>query len=281
MTIDIPDIVLIPRKEIRPNPWNPNEMDPDVFNELVTNIETDGFIQPIAVGPLEDDPDEYKWEIIDGEHRFDGLAILDVPEIPCYIRNIDEDKRKFLTVKMNRLRGKMDRKKFTKLVEDLMQRHTFEEVAEQMAFTDPTELEALMEGARESLPTKEMRDEFDAAKKDIKTVDDLSLLLNRLFTKYGDTLPANFMILDFGGKEHIWVRMERDQFSKIRSQAREVLAHGYTFDSFLSHLLTVIPVERTIEKYKDFLAEAKADASSGSVVDIDDVLGGKDEEGEL
>ncbi len=272
MTVEMPEIVMVPRNEIRPNPWNPNSMDPDIFNELVSNIETDGFIQPIAIGPIEDDPEGYKWEIIDGEHRFDGLVILDVEEIPCYVRNIDEDKRKFLTVKMNRLRGKMDRKKFTKLVEDLMQRHTFEEVAEQMAFTDPTELEALMESTRESLPTKEMRDEFDAAKKDIKTVDDLSLLLNRLFTKFGDTLPANFMILDFGGKEHIWVRMERNQYQTIREKAREILGHGYTFDSFIAHLLTVVPVERTIDKYKDFLAEAKAEASSGDVVDIDDIL---------
>lgn len=49
-------------------------------------------------------------------------------------------------------------------------------------------MKALIDDTRESLPP-EMRKEFDKAKEEIKTVDDLSLVLNRLFTKYGSTLP--------------------------------------------------------------------------------------------
>ena len=191
-----PEVVVIDRSKIRPNTWNPNEVDADLFNELVQNIEEFGFVQPIVVAPLPEGG-EYEFQITDGEHRFDGLGTLGVDEIPCVVMAVDEDTQKFQTVKMNRLRGKFNQKKFTALVRDLMNRYTFEEVAARMAFTDPTELESMIENVRATLEDPEMKKEFDKAKDEIKTVDDLSSLLNRLFTQFGDTMPANFMILDF------------------------------------------------------------------------------------
>jgi hypothetical protein len=98
-----------------------------------------------------------------------------------------------------------------------------------------------------------MKKEFDAAKDEIKTVDDLTTLLNRLFTKYGDTLPANFMILDFGGKEHIWVRLSKKQFKLIQDKARVCLELGVTFDSVISHVLTVMDTKKFINTFSDQL----------------------------
>ena len=258
MKIEIPEVVMIPRDKIKCNPYNPNIVSADIFNSIVENIEDFGFVQPIVVAPLPK-KDKHDFQIIDGEHRFDALCLLEVPEIPCVVKKVSLDQQKFQTVKMNRLRGKMDMKKFTALVENLMEKYSFEEVAEHLAFTDPTELEQMIESTRESLPTDELKEEFDRAKNDIKTVDDLSIVLNRLFTSFGSTLPANFMILDFGGKDHIWIRMKARDYKKILGKAREVLSHGYTFDSFLSHVLSVIQVEKAINKYKTFLEEAKPD----------------------
>ena len=109
--VDIPEVIMVTRTDIRPNKWNPNEFDDSMFNELVKSIEDDGFIQPIVIAPLDDE--EYKFEIIDGEHRFTAMDLLDVPEIPCIVRDVDEDKRIDLTVKTYRLRGKFNMKKFT------------------------------------------------------------------------------------------------------------------------------------------------------------------------
>lgn len=251
----MPEIVPVERDRIRPNEWNPNEMDPEVFNELVSNIEEYGFVQPIIIATLADE--EYDFQITDGEHRFEGLAVLGIDTIPCIVKDVSEDKQKFQTVKLNRLKGKFNTKKFTNLVSDLMERYTFEEVAENLAFTDPTELEAMIENARDVISDPDMRNEFDKAKDEIKTVDDLSNVLNRLFTKYGDTLPANFMILDFGGKDSIWVRMPRREFAKIRGVARDVLGFNATFDSFLTKLLSVTPVEKFIDKYRETIDEPK------------------------
>jgi ParB/RepB/Spo0J family partition protein len=270
--IEMPDVVLIPRALVRPNPWNPNEVAPELFNEIVSNIEELGFVQPIVVAPL-DDGSEYKFQIIDGEHRYDALMLFseeEVAEIPCIIRDMDVDSMKFQTVKLNKLRGKLNIRKFNTLVQDLMERHSFEEVAERMAFTDPTELEELLINARESLPTSEMKEEFDKAKEDIKTVEDLSLLLNRLFTQFGDTLPGNFMVLDFGGKNHIWVRMREGDYRNVMAKAREAMLEGYTFDSVLMHMLVIIPVHTFIEKYSDLLEEVPDEQGTEGTVIIDD-----------
>jgi hypothetical protein len=276
MSIEFPEVVMISARKIKPNEWNPNEMPADLFNELVGNMESNmGFVQPIIVAPIPEDEqvDGFEYKIIDGEHRFDGLRLLDVTEIPCIVRFMSEDDMKFQTVKMNRLRGKFDQKKFNNLVQDLLGRYSLEEVAAHMAFTDPTELEAMIESTRENLPSREMKEEFDKAKSEIRTVDDLSDVLNRLFTKFGDTLPANFMILDFGGKEHIWVRMDSKNHRAIVSQARECMAHGYTFDSFLTYLITKVPVGRFINSHMDKLTEIPIeDASEGSVTTHEDDL---------
>jgi ParB/RepB/Spo0J family partition protein len=251
--IEIPDTVMLKREEIRPNKWNPNEFDADTFNELVKSIEDFGIVQPLIVGPLEGDPEGFKFEVIDGEHRWTALDILEVPVIPCIVKDIDEDQRQFLTVRTYRIRGKFNMKSFTKMVEGMMEKYSFDEVAEQMAFTDPDELQEMISAARTTITDPDMRKEFDKAKDEIQTVDDLTNILNRLFTRFGDSLPANFMLIEFGGKNHLWVRMRKGDFPKIREQARNVMAEGVTFDSFLSHLVSTVPVTKWVEKHRDLL----------------------------
>lgn len=254
--VDFPKVVFIPLDKIKPNDYNPNVFDKSLFNEFVEDFKKFGFVYPIIVAPCDDE--EHPFRIIDGEHRFDGLSILGVPEAPCIIKDdLDEDQQKMRTVKINRFRGKMDKEKFSKLMEDLLERHSLEELAENMAFTDPSELESMIQGARESL-SPEMKREFDKVKDEIKTVDELSLVLNKLFTRFGDTLPANFMVLDFGGKEHLWVRMSsRKDFALVKDKAKEVLSEGYTFDSVLSLVVSSIKVDKLIEKFSSKLVKVK------------------------
>lgn len=282
MAIEYVETVLIPRHLIRPNEWNPNVMNADIFNEVNKNIEELGFVQDVVVAPLSKEQQGdtgYEYRIVDGEHRFDALGVLggvvveingEMEEVvPCKVVDIPEDDQMFQTVKLNRLKGKMDLKKFNNLVTDLMKRHTFEEVAEKMAFTDPTELSMMIDSTRDSLPP-EMKDAFDKAKGEIRTVDDLSLVLNRLFTQFGDTLPYNFMILDFGGKDHIWVRMDPRDHRMVLGRARESMAHGVTFDSVLTRLLSVVPLDRFVEGHREFMKEPDLSQSSrGSVVDAE------------
>ena len=237
--IVMPEITQVPLNKIKGNPWNPNEMNPDEFNSLVDSIQQDGFLQPVLIAPLaEPDEEGHEYMQADGEHRADALRVLLSPDAdcPCIVRDFSEDQQKFQMVKMNKLRGRFNSKKFSALVGDLMERHSFDEVAEQLAFTDPDELTAMIDQTRELLPP-DLTEEFDKARGEIKTVDDLSLVLNRLFTEYGDTLPYNFMVMDFGGKRHLWVRMPSGSFLTMKGKAQQCMRQGVTFDSVVCQLL--------------------------------------------
>jgi len=136
-----------------------------------------------------------------------------------------------------------------------------------MAYDDVDGLRALIDDARKSLPP-EMRKEFDKAKEEIKTVDDLSLVLNRLFTKYGSTLPYHYMIMDFGGKEHIWVRLnDKKDHTKVCRYAEVAREHKVTFSSLLMHALSQCATPEYIAENLDSLEPADEEAAHEASVE--------------
>lgn len=258
--VEVLKTVMVSIEKIRPNEWNPNEMAAADFNELVGNMEEIGFAQNVMIAKLDGDPDGFEYRIVDGEHRFEALRLCDEKQIPCVIVDIDEDSQKFQTVKMNKLRGKLNRKKFNSLVQDLVERHGIGDVAERMAFQDQSELEALLYDVGKSLPEGEIKDQFDKVKDEIKTVDDLTNVLNRLFSQYGDTVPFNFMVMDFGGKDHIWVRFNgRAEYRAMEQLAKQVKGHGYTFDSFITAVLSMVPVDKFCSTHSKKLKPAEVE----------------------
>jgi len=241
----------------------PNEMTADEFSMLSENLDDVGFLQPLLVAPLWKKEGRQIYRIIDGEQRFEAQRLRDVTILPCVVvdpERVPESKQKFQTVRMNKIKGSLNTKKFNALVEGLVKsgEYEFDELAHEFGFVDEDEFQLLIASARDTLPDNpDIRREFDAAKEDVKTVDDLSLLLNRLFSRYGDSLPYNYMMLDFGGKEHIWVRMPSKEFGKAKSHAREAMELGFTFDSIMSRVFTLMDVGKFIEKHRDFLEEVK------------------------
>jgi len=271
--------VKIPIDRIKANQWNPNEMSVEQFNMLSDNVDKVKFLQPILVVPLPREEGELQmFRIVDGEHRFETMRINDEALIPCIVADpeiFDEATQRKQTVRMNMIKGKVNVKKLATLVDDLIENFGQErdEIAYELGFPDSDIFQRLLDQARESLPNEDMKQEFDKARKEIKTVDDLSIVLNRLFTEYGDTLPANFMVLDFGGKQHLWVRMRQGDFPKIRSAAKRVMEHGKTFDSFLALLLATVSVDRFMESNLDKLDDISeiSDDSGLSALNIDDL----------
>lgn len=227
------ELEMISLDKIRPNAWNPNEMGMFELNKLAEDMADIGFLQPILVVPAEDGT----YRIIDGEHRYEVAKLCDYTEIPAIVVKkdaivSDEDRQKFQTVRMNRLRGKLNRRKLDALIEDLLQRHSATEVAEGLVFEDDSYIQELVAKARESLPTEELKKEFDKVKDDVRTIDDLTVLLNRLYLKYGETLDYGYMVFDFGGKDHLWVRLgTKADFLLIKDKADMVREAGYSFPS--------------------------------------------------
>lgn len=251
--------------DIEPNPWNPNEMSAEQFNLLSENITEVDFLDPILVVPLPKKPGErQKYRIVDGEHRWEQQRLCDAKDVPCIVvdpKRFPEREQMRQVIRMNKIRGEMNVKKFAALANLMMERYgvPYEDLAHEFGFVDEDELSAMLDAARETLPNEEAKKEFDKAREEIKTVEDLSLVLNRLFSKYGNTLPANFMVLDFGGKEHIWVRIRKREFRGIVDKARLCKDEGVTFDSVLCRMLNLLNIKKFVEQHRDFLEEIKTE----------------------
>ncbi len=82
------EILEIPLKEIRPNPFQPRKtFDETALSELADSIKNDGLLQPIVVA---EDIDGYV--LIAGERRFRASKLAKLKEIRAIIINSDEQK---------------------------------------------------------------------------------------------------------------------------------------------------------------------------------------------
>lgn len=226
--------------DIVPNFWNPNVMDEATLNRLADEIRSIGFIDPIQVVPLEDG----KYMIIGGEHRWRVAKILGYKTIPCVVLSDekfkDTDLQKFITVRLNVLHGKIDPEKFVNLYNEMVDKYGDEALRELMAFTDENAWKKLVGGVRDALVESGLPEEliqrFDETTREIKTIDNLSSILNYLFSQYGDTLKNNFMVFTYGKKEHIYIACNKDVYDKIRGISLKVKENQVDINDVLSVL---------------------------------------------
>ena len=232
----------IPIGDIKPNPWNPNEMDDETFNRLAEEIQSVGFIDPIQVVPTEDG----KWMIIGGEHRWRVSKVLGYEFVPCVLLDhnkwSDVDLQKFVTTRLNALHGKVNPEKFMQLYLDLAKRHEETALQALMGFTDQDAWKSLTKGVRKGLEdagvNKETLKKFDEAAAELKTVDDLSGIVNRLFTDHGNDLKYNFMILSFGGKDHLYIQFDnKADFGRVKKKVEAIRGSDLSADRVLHDLV--------------------------------------------
>lgn len=233
---------LISVNDICPNDWNPNEMPAFAFEQLVEDVATLGFVQPILVVETGDG----RYRVVDGQHRLEAAKLCDYTHVPAIVISDtemagDEDWQKFQTVRMNKLRGKLNKQKFKRLVEDLLTRHPADEVMDRLAIEDPSYINDIVEKTRGSLPSKEMQQEFDKHRDEVKTIDDLNALLHKLYLEYGDTLDHGYMVFDLDGKDYIWVRIDnKEDFDKLKEKVEMVREAGYSLPQVFACLLDFI-----------------------------------------
>jgi hypothetical protein len=222
----------IPIEKLIPNKQNPNEMSDAEFNMLADNFEKTGFTDPALVRALPDG----NYRIVGGHHRVEVAKLYDFKEIPCTViddPDFDEDQEKFQVVRMNVIRGRMSPQKFLDLFNSLGNKYTHDIMQEAFGFTDQEQFNKLVGQMATSLP-KEMQSEFKKAAEDVKTIDGLSNLLNSMFAKYGDTLPFNYLLMDYGGKDSIWLRMHGSSRKELLDLAKHCLLAGVTLDSVMT-----------------------------------------------
>lgn len=222
------------------NELNPNKMGDQEFNLLYDNFERVGLTDPILV--RKHPTKEGFYRIIGGAHRYEVAKLHGMSEVPVTVitdPDFDQDQEKFQIVRHNIIRGKMSADKFMNLYQTLEQKYSDEVAAELFGFATQEEFDKLVKATGKSLPV-EMQKAFKEAAKEIKTIDDLSLVLNRLFTQYGDSIPYGFMIFDYGSQDHVWLRMkpkQKDHFIELAAICRK---HSKSMDGVMSLLLQLI-----------------------------------------
>jgi len=235
----VPGVVqMVDPDKLVANDWNPNQMTDDEFDRLVEEIGTMGYISYAEVVPL----DSGNYRILGGEHRIRAIKVLREQDpdkwrqIPVNVltdaRFQDVDLQKFLTVRLNVLRGRMNPLKFKKLYEDMAIRYGDEALQKLFAFTDRGKFEELLknvgEGLGQSGAPKKVVDEFARMSKNVNSMEGLSALLRKLFLEHGDQLRSNFMVFSYQGsdKKILFVVANDAVFELAEQIATRAYDHG-------------------------------------------------------
>ena len=130
---------------IEPNEWNPNRQSDHDFELLTRSIEEDGFTQPIVVVNNESNPN-YKYKIVDGEHRWRAASAMGFDEIPIVVVPMTEAQAKIATFRHNRARGSEDYELASSLMKDLESMGALD-WAQDSLMLDQTEIDRMLEDA--------------------------------------------------------------------------------------------------------------------------------------
>lgn len=222
--------------DLIPDEHNPNEMDEPTFDLLVEEIREQGFDEPIQVRthPTE----EGKWQISSGHHRVKAAKVIGIHEVPAVVKEYDDRTQKIMLVKRNMLHGEPDKFKLKKLYEDVAKGHDPALVQRELGFSDPKKLEPLIEKAAKNMTPKQKK-KLDEAKENIKTIDDLSSVLNRIFKGTGSEAESGYLCFSFGGKEHHYVKID----SKTNDRLKDIKAACEDADQPVADFLQSIIAE--------------------------------------
>jgi len=244
----------IPLNLLRPSSWNPNEMPQAKFNALYDGMEEHGCLEPLLVRGLGDGT----YEVVGGHHRLEVAILLAFESLPCVTREWDDDTAKLHNMRMNVIRGKINPEKFTRMFEELQAKFPDRDIAKEMGIVSDEELARLILATAKTLPP-EMQQAFEDAKKRIKTVDDLVIVLNELFMRQGDQLEKmHYMILDFEGRESIWIRVPKDRWKDVKILVVECAVRGVPVDEAIMKLLMEFDKKEADEFFSDLIPEEAA-----------------------
>jgi len=211
---------------IDPNPWNPNVMSNDDFGRLVEEIDATGFIDPIQIVPMASG----RFRVIGGEHRLEAMRSLGYESIPCIKLTddkwSDDDYQRFVTTRLNLIRGKISSEKFAKMFADLSKRYEADSLQSLMGFVDGAQWKRVTKGLIDDLKgagiPKGIVKRINKASGNVKTIDGLSKILQAIFSRYGSTVQQNFMVFEFGGEEHFMVKCDQELWDIIDEMSTEL-----------------------------------------------------------
>lgn len=212
-------IIKVKIEELLPPPENPNVLSDKKFNDLVATMKEIGYDVPIKIWW---NKDIKKYEIVKGSHRFWGLKTMGETEVECVLGEYEtRDAMLSDMVRDNIIKGELDPIKFTNLYSKIGDKYGKEATRQMFAFLEDAELQRLVKEVKKQLP-EELKERLEEAKDEIKTIDDLSIILNTLFQKYEGDLKYNFMIFKTGNMEEaMYIKCDKDVWLSARKIALE------------------------------------------------------------
>lgn len=232
---------------------NPNKQNEKTFDALVERIRTEGFDEPIHVYPeIKNGTPTGKYVIFSGHHRKKAAELVGLTHVPAIIREgWDEDRVAIELVTRNKLRGDLDPHKFTELFNRLQRRYDPEQLKKMMGLTEKKAFDQLYKQTREKLPPK-ARKKLDEAKETIKSVEDLSNVLNQIFRDHGSETDHSFMVFTFGGKKHYYIQVGQGTAKMVESLKERCEEIGPMAGDALFHelLSDTVRVDNVINRLK-------------------------------
>lgn len=252
----------LPLSALVENEDNPNEMGSREFDLLVDNLQLVGFTDPVLVWPYdleafkqviefaqagggEMKPEmvgKLQFRIIGGHHRCQGAQYLQMETVPCTIimdPDFDEEAADAQLLRHNAIHGKLNPQKFVKLYEKYSTKYPQDVIQDLFGFADDSEFQKLIAQAEAGLP-KELKKKFKEASAEIKTIDDLTKVLQHLFSTYGDTMEHGYMIIDQGGKNSIWLRVSQKTYDAVLLMGDASIQADVTMDNLVGEMLQSI-----------------------------------------
>lgn len=109
-----------------PNTWNPNHIKKPIYQKLKNYIQKEGSIIPLVVRPHPNKRASY--EIIDGFHRWNIYKELGSTEVEAIVLKVNDEQAKVLSVNLNYMRGSAKPMEYAKLIHDLNEKYTLDDL---------------------------------------------------------------------------------------------------------------------------------------------------------
>jgi len=252
---------------------NPQEQDPATFNNLIQEIEEDGFDEPLVVIPA---PDKGKghYRVVSGNHRLRAVKVLDFEIVPCIVKkNWDDLQAKIKLVRRNMLKGELNPERFTHLVNELSTAAQIDQevLADMMGFVTFDQFLRVYEQEKEGerIATEK---QINDVKDEMRSIDNLSMLLNQLFNEFGDTVSQSYMAFFYGKKLHVMVEMNPTTKQKMEIISRRCIEEGLDINTILASVLSIGLKASGLQDGPfddDVLEEAASEVEEDSDLDAD------------
>jgi ParB/RepB/Spo0J family partition protein len=228
--------------KVRPNAYNPNEMDSAKFTLLSEDVEEDGMDQPVIV--IEDAETPGHYVIVDGEHRWRAVKASGASEVLVSVKEWDEEYAKLMTVRRNILRGELNPVKLGRLVRQIEQRTTLTpvDIRKRMGFTTEKEFAKVYRDpdAVRDKALAVLEEQVRTAGKDISMV---SAMVRAIVLKYGDKLHAGILCFTLGESLVLGLAVNKKiamRLVAIDSRLREVKLNDNQVSELVDGMLDVL-----------------------------------------